>query len=411
MTPEERFRFLEAQVRHLSLERQEALTAMELAAGLGSFGTSLNKLTDPIPILQETTIKIRSLFKFKAICFFLVDENDSNFTPALCHPQEDFSFVSDEVEKMIEEGTFAWCLGRNRPHITTARSRKETLIIHTLATFSRIRGIFVGVLGQERFSISDSSMNLFTILIHACAQKLESFELYAWNRRIVEEMQNTLNEQQTLNNVLELQVQEVTQQLDTVKKELAIKTEKSHRDANKFRETEMTLRRQTKVNNVLHKLIRQFIESTSLDAYARYAAQAAATLTGSVHAFACWVDTDNQTICLPALDNAIIRHFSLHQHQSLQKDSLPGDWGKALLAGKTYCRNEPVDAFPLQQGVKKTLGPKRLLSVPVLDFTSPVAPLIGHITLSNAPRPYNSADVQDIERIAALFALSLRKTL
>ncbi len=411
MTPEERIRFLEEQVRHLSSEKQQALDAMELAAGLRTFGTSLNKLTDPIPILQETSIKIRSLFKFKALAFFLVNENDSNFVPALCQQQEDFSFINDEVERMIEEGTFAWCLSRNKPHVTTATTRKETLIIHTLATLSRIRGIFIGVLGQERISISDSSINLFTILLHACAQQLESFELYAWNRRTMEDIQNTLQDQQASQIKLEVHIQEMTQQLNAAQKNNAYTTEKYNREAAKYRETELALRRITKVDKILYRLTKQLLESSSPENYTLHVAQAAATITGSVQAFACWIDPESQTVCLPALNHATMRHFSLHRHESLAKASLPGAWGQTLREGKTFCSNEPVDAFPLQQGVKKALGPKRLISVPVLDNTASADNLIGHITLSNAPKPYGPSDVIDLERIAALYALSLKNVL
>ncbi len=409
MPEQQQIQSLKEKILHLSAEKFEALRAIELAAGLGNFGTSLNKLDDPVPILQETSAKIRSLIKMKAFCFYLVDENSSDFVPVLYQPQEHFSLIDDEVERLIEENTFAWCLGRNKPHVTTSIAGNETLIIQALSTISRIRGIFVGVLGQERFTISDSSISLFTISLHACAHMLESYELYAWNRRTFLELEQKLETHKAETKQLAQQQEVIQHQLHATQMELDQTRRHLKQEQTRLHEMECTVRKCNRRDRTLFKLTQQLAASQSLDTSALLITQAAITLTGSSHGFACWFDPDSQFFRFPELTQATMSHFSIQNLESLKSHTLPGGWGNTVLSGKSFCSNKPVEEFPLLQGVKKTLGPKRILSVPVLDCSIKQHTLLGLITISNAAQPYGSSDVLAVERVASLFALSIKQ--
>ena len=74
MGDKERIRLLEEQVEYLNKEKRAILEAIELAANLGNFHTSLNKIDDPLVILRETQERLKNILDFKTVSFFIVSE-------------------------------------------------------------------------------------------------------------------------------------------------------------------------------------------------------------------------------------------------------------------------------------------------------------------------------------------------
>ena len=186
-----RIRHLEEQVLYLLEEKRAALSALELAATLGNFETSLNQLDDPTVILHETATRVRTLARLKAVSFFLVDEDDSRFYQAYCDPSSRSEAFEREVDALIEDKTFAWALGRNKPVMVTSQAG-EQLMLHAMTTSSRTRGIFLAVLDQDKREILDTALMLLTVILLASAHALESFELYRRNRDITRELEQNL---------------------------------------------------------------------------------------------------------------------------------------------------------------------------------------------------------------------------
>lgn len=191
----------EERIKRLEAERRRALNALELAGSMGSFASSLNQLDSPIPILQETAKKVQTLIRFKAMALYMVNEADSDFTLAVCSPENMRSRLEEEVDALIANQTFSWALGRSKPIILPAASTDESLLVHSLSTISRVRGLFVGFLDQPKETILDPFLSLLTIIFSGAAQALESFELYGciseMNRHLeqqVEERKRELSE-------------------------------------------------------------------------------------------------------------------------------------------------------------------------------------------------------------------------
>ena len=86
MDNNERIQILEDKIEYLDKEKRGMLEAFEFAAGLGNFQSSLNKIDDPLIILQYTLDRIRQVLDFNIISFYLVREEDSDFFPALTNP-------------------------------------------------------------------------------------------------------------------------------------------------------------------------------------------------------------------------------------------------------------------------------------------------------------------------------------
>lgn len=178
MDDKERIRLLEEQVEYLDKEKRAVLEAIELAANLGNFHTSLNKIDDPLVILRETYERVHRLLNFRAVSFYLVSEEDSNFYQALTEPGTEAAAVDREVNALIDDKTFAWTLRRNKPVTVSSIDKSEKIILHSMNTPSRTRGVFVGILASPAEEILDLSLFLFSITVIACSSALESFELY-----------------------------------------------------------------------------------------------------------------------------------------------------------------------------------------------------------------------------------------
>ncbi len=178
MDDKERIRELEQEIEYLNKEKRAVLEAIEFAGNLSNFQTSLNKIDNPQVILEQTNEKLRQVLGFKALSFYLVNEEDSSFYQALTEPETAAESINKEVDAFIEDKTFAWALRRNKPVIVSSINNQEKVVLHSMNTSSRNRGIFIGILASPEEEIHDLSRFLFSIAIIACSNALESFELY-----------------------------------------------------------------------------------------------------------------------------------------------------------------------------------------------------------------------------------------
>jgi len=166
----ERLAFLEEAHRH-------TLESLEMAASLG-VPEGVRPLGTPVQVLDETASRLKKLFKFKALAFFTIREPGGEFFLARCHPPLQASQMEQEMRLLVESGSAAWALQRKRPVFTTSSNGSDQILLHSMATASRIRGLFLGVLKQDIKTITDTSLTLGTIVLRGSASLLEGLELY-----------------------------------------------------------------------------------------------------------------------------------------------------------------------------------------------------------------------------------------
>ncbi|MBF0357492.1 MAG: adenylate/guanylate cyclase domain-containing protein [Magnetococcales bacterium] len=169
---EERIEFLEV------ANRQHAFT-MELAASMVHFHGRLSHTRDINSILEESQKFLRRLlFDFKAMAYFTVDEEDASFHLVMCSPDDKSAEIQGLGDMLIDSGEFAWALNQHRGLITQSKFWGHSVFLHQLATDDRIRGMFVGVVNLGGEVISNSFLDLFSIVFRNTAYALESAELY-----------------------------------------------------------------------------------------------------------------------------------------------------------------------------------------------------------------------------------------
>ena len=168
------------------LEEVNRLTsdALVTAASLGDFQKSIISLENQDDILEETRSRALRLIPFQISAFFLVDESTSEFYLHDNKPEEYNQYIQEEVDTLIDNGTFAWVIREKRPVIVSPKSLDRRLILHALTTTSRTRGMFVGVFRGDEKDIPHTSLPLLSIVLLNSANALESLELYSMIREI-----------------------------------------------------------------------------------------------------------------------------------------------------------------------------------------------------------------------------------
>src|SRR3989304_3687767 len=158
------------EINHLPID------ALEMAVSLGNFHSSIDKLQDPVAVFRETDPRLKRLIPFQVVCFYLVDESTSDIKLVYCDPPSQMDSVKEEVEFLIDNGTFAWALGERRAVKASSKDFKKQVLLHVMATHARIRGLFVGILDARERNITDVYLSLLSIILLNTVNTLEIVE-------------------------------------------------------------------------------------------------------------------------------------------------------------------------------------------------------------------------------------------
>jgi signal transduction histidine kinase/CheY-like chemotaxis protein/HPt (histidine-containing phosphotransfer) domain-containing protein len=146
-----------------------------------------------ILILKDCCEQLNELFKFEIMAFMLIDEQDHGFHLSHCEPSTKGKYIQTIVDYHIEQGVFSWALSQTKPVIEITEDNK-TLILHTLSTRSRIRGMFVGVNRQYETLIKSDLFNILSVVLLSTSNILENHELYRCLRDQNKQLEETIKQ-------------------------------------------------------------------------------------------------------------------------------------------------------------------------------------------------------------------------
>ncbi len=198
-----------ARIDYLEENRRFIQNVLEMALSLGDFQENINKGYGPEHVLQEADKRISRMIPFEANAHYLVDQEKSDFNLSVCNENRLKTFIQKEVEHMIEQGYFAWAIREKRGVLISSKDHSRKFILHIIATYSRIRGMFIGLLPEKNSGIPDTSLTLLSIVLLNTANALESLEFYSLLRNQNENLEKMVEERTQKLAKYERQLQQV----------------------------------------------------------------------------------------------------------------------------------------------------------------------------------------------------------
>ena len=200
------------QVRIEFLERQSRLSlfGLDILASLGELQHNAHLTRDPHRVLSVALKHVKRLVDFQVAAFYLVDEESSDFVLKEVDPLSDEKLIQDEVDREIENGTFAWALNRNRAVVIRNPSHEDLLVFHVLASKTRVRGMFVGRILSGGTPVNETVLYPLSVILQNTANALESAALY---KMIWEQNQNLEETVRIRTRDLELQTLELKEEI------------------------------------------------------------------------------------------------------------------------------------------------------------------------------------------------------
>lgn len=197
--------------------------SIEMTLTLGDFQENINKKDDSELILKDTEKRVNKLIKFDACALYLIDTESSDFVLKHCGQSRFKEYIEDEVKFMTDKGFFAWALRERKGVFILSEDRTRKFLMHPMATYSGIKGMFVGLMPRNKFEIPDGSTTLLSLILLNAANALESIEFY-----------NIMHNQ---NLILKKKVEEKTvdlQQAVERSRELALKANQAEKAKGRF---------------------------------------------------------------------------------------------------------------------------------------------------------------------------------
>lgn len=169
---------LERRIENLAKEKAAAMEALELASSLGTFDTATSSCSDPLDVLTELIRRVMDMLDFRHSGVYLSDEVTNDFGLLHCQPENSHELIQSEINTLIQDHSFAWALRQRGPVFFLSADRKHQMLLHVLTTRTRIRGMFIGLMGRNRAEIPDTTLALLSVIFSSAAHALENCELH-----------------------------------------------------------------------------------------------------------------------------------------------------------------------------------------------------------------------------------------
>ncbi|HIJ80875.1 MAG TPA: response regulator [Desulfuromonadales bacterium] len=186
------------------------VTLLDIVAACSDFSSGAGDVQGSEHIVQTSFAQARRLIPFESLALFTIDEEGS-FSLSSCDPDDAGGRIQGEVDAAIANGSFAWAINQNHPVINPACEPDKTLVLHVMATHSRIRGMFVGMLHQAHGSIEVSTLNALSIVITYTTFALENSALYDMLRDHMHNLEQKVRERTAELEAARIQAEEATQ--------------------------------------------------------------------------------------------------------------------------------------------------------------------------------------------------------
>ena len=153
---------------------QYLCNAMDMALALGDYQKDSNHLYTPEEFCEVALDNISSIIDFSASAIYLVEAESSDLVKSAFAPADQSHFIDDEMNFLIEQGIIAWAIRERRGITVFSRNGKHQLQLHVIATYARIRGLFIGIFPEQLGHRPDGASEFLSLMLRSVATSLES---------------------------------------------------------------------------------------------------------------------------------------------------------------------------------------------------------------------------------------------
>lgn len=148
--------------------------AIESALTLGDFQKEVNSDCTPEIVAKETLKRIEKIIDFESSAIYLVDEQTSDLQLSAHTPHRAKAILEDELAFMIDNGFVSWAMREGRGIKLNSKDGSRNILLHVMATYSRIRGLFIGIFPFHASKLNEASLEMASIILRNASNGIES---------------------------------------------------------------------------------------------------------------------------------------------------------------------------------------------------------------------------------------------
>ena len=187
----------------LEEERRSVAQILEAALSSVTFSVAVDDSFTEGELLRQAAQRLRSFVRFRMTAFYLVGGDGLDFDCRYCDPTDALPWVEQEKDILVEDGTVAWCIDRNRSVTVTASDGATPILLHAIISQNRSMGLFLGAPDEDESGILDVSFAFLTVILGATAGLLQNAELYRTISRLNDELEGKVKRLEESERALE----------------------------------------------------------------------------------------------------------------------------------------------------------------------------------------------------------------
>lgn len=192
---------IKSRVDYLEKTNSWYFIALERLASLWDLDKDVKLYRDPKFLFVNARKHLQQFMKFRTMAFYMVDESNNQFLLEDCDPESDRELIEIETRHQIEKGNFAWALRQSRPLVVQEQKSGNEMILHAVATKTRVMGMFVGRFEEKVHKVPIEQLNLISIILSNTAYAIENGSLFKHVQNQNLNLEQTVKERtQTLEN-------------------------------------------------------------------------------------------------------------------------------------------------------------------------------------------------------------------
>jgi len=181
-------------LRAVEEKQRSVFNAIELVLSIGDFQKQVDHPIELQEFVKLTADRINQIIRFDVSAIYIVDQETSDIKLYSCIPSESKNELENQMQFLIEHGYIAWALREQRGIMVYSNDVRYRVLLHAMATYSRIRGIFVGLFPVKSKRFPNASLQALSLMLRNAANALESLEYIEMYKRQNAELHTRVDE-------------------------------------------------------------------------------------------------------------------------------------------------------------------------------------------------------------------------